>query len=166
MPADPHIQRLVGQKLAEALSDYDWPGAIPSIEAAWRRKPDYGLADLGTLKVSVVPGPVQINQRQSAPRGADFFELTVGIVIAKHVGSEPEIQDLEDLNQAIMDAIRSELLPLADLEAADWLDIAQPVPYDAEVLQERNVFLSQIEVTYMVGMNKLDPPPPPPPPAP
>jgi hypothetical protein len=113
-----------------------------------------------------VPGPVQINQRQSAPRGADFFELTVGIVIAKHVGSEPEIQDLEDLNQAIMDAIRSELLPLADLEAADWLDIAQPVPYDAEVLQERNVFLSQIEVTYMVGMNKLDPPPPPPPPAP
>jgi hypothetical protein len=161
MPADPHIQRLVGQKLAEALSGYSWPGTLSTIEAAWRRKPDYDLTDLGTLKVSVVPGPVQINQRQQAPRGADFFELTVGIVIAKHVGSEQEIQDLEDLNQAIMDAIRSELLPLDDLEAADWLDIGQPVPYDVEALQERNVFLSQIEVTYMVGMNKLAPPPAP-----
>ena len=161
MPADPHIQRLVGQKLAEALSGYEWPGTLSTIEAAWRRKPDYDLTDLGTLKVSVVPGPVQINQRQQAPRGADFFELTVGIVIAKHVGSEQEIQDLEDLNQAIMDAIRSELLPLDDLEAADWLDIGQPVPYDVEALQERNVFLSQIELTYMVGMNKLAPPPAP-----
>jgi hypothetical protein len=155
MPADPHIQRLVGQKLAEALSGYSWPGTLSTIEAAWRRKPDYDLTDLGTLKVSVVPGPVQINQRQQAPRGADFFELTVGIVIAKHVGSEQEIQDLEDLNQAIMDAIRSELLPLDDLEAADWLDIGRPVPYDVEALQERNVFLSQIEVAYMVPMNKL-----------
>lgn len=166
MPADPHIQRLVGQKLADALTEYTWPGAIDKITAEWRRKPDYGLPDLGTLKVSVVPGPVQINQRQQAPRGADFFELTVGIVVAKHVGTEQEIQDLEDLNMAIMDAIRSELLPLEDLDAADWLDIGQPVPYDAEVLQERNVFLSQIEVTYMVGMNKLAPAPPPPPPAP
>lgn len=161
MPADPHVQRLVGQKLAEAMSDYSWPGTITTIAAAWRRKPDYDLSDLGTLKVSVVPGPVAINQRQQAPRGCDFFELTVGIVIAKHVGSEQEIQDIEDLNQAIMDAIRSELLPLEGLEAADWLDIGQPVPYDAETLQERNVFMSQIEVTYAVPLNKLSPPPTP-----
>lgn len=157
MPADPHIQRLLGQKLAEALSEYSWPGTLSTIAAAWRRKPDYDLADLGTLKVSVVPGPVTINQRGQNPRGCDFFELTVGIVIAKHVGSEQEIQDLEDLNQAIMDAIRSELIVLEDLEAADWLDIGQPVPYDAEALQERNVFLSQIEVTYSVPMDKLAP---------
>ena len=160
MPSTPHIQRLLGQKLAAAMSAYAWPGSIDTITAEWRRKPDYGLPDLGTLKVSVVPGPVQMNQRQQQPRGLDFFELTVGIVVAKHVGTEQEIQDLEDLNMAIMDAIRSELLPLEDLEAADWLDIGQPVPYDAEVLQERNVFLSQIEVTYMVGMNKLAPPAP------
>jgi len=37
------------------------------------------------------------------------------------------------------------------------------VPYDAEILQNQHVFLSQIEVTYTVPMDKLAPPPPPPP---
>ena len=159
-PAPTHVQRLVCQKLAEALSDYEWPGSIQTIEAAWRRKPDYGIEDLGTLKVSVVPGPIQINQRERQPRGCDFFEMTVGIVLAKSITTEQEIQDLEDLNQAIIDTIRSELLPLEDLGAADWSDLGQPVPYDAESLQNQHVFLSQIEVTYTVPMDKLSPPSP------
>jgi len=62
------------------------------------------------------------------------------------------------------DRAGGELLPLEDLEAADWVDIGQPVPYDAEILQNQHVFLSQIEVTYTVPMDKLAPPPPPPPP--
>ena len=164
MPSAPHIHRQLCQAIADALSDYEWPGAIQAIEAAWRRKPDYGIEDLGTLKISVVPGPIQINQREQQPRGCDFFELTVGIVLAKSITTEQEIQDLEDLNQAIMDAIRSELLPLPDLGAADWVEIGQPVPYDAESLQNQHVFLSQIEVTYTVPLDKLAPPPPPPPP--
>lgn len=154
-PADPHVQRLVGKQLATALSTYSWPGNIATIVAEWRRRPDYELEDLGTLKVSVVPGPVVTNQRMQQPRGCDFFELTMGIVVAKHVGSDQEIEDLEDLNQAIMDALRSDLLALDDLEAARWIEIAQPVPYDQESLANRNVFLSQIEVTYTVPLNKV-----------
>jgi hypothetical protein len=155
MPSAPHIQRHLCQKLAAALSAYSWPGAIQTIDAAWRRKPDYGIEDLGTLKVSVVPGPIQINQRERQPRGCDFFEMTVGIVLAKSITTEQEIQDLEDLNQSIIDTIRSELLPLPDLGAADWVEIGQPVPYDAESLQNQHVFLSQIEVTYTVPIDKL-----------
>lgn len=155
MPADPHIQRTIGQQLAAAMSGYTWPGNIETIQAVWRRRPDYDLEDLGTLKVSVVPGPVQLNSRMQQPRGADFFELTVGIVVAKHVGGEQEIEDIEDLNQAIIDAVRSGRLSLEGLEAASWLEIAQPVPFDQEVLVNRNVFLSQIEVTYAVAVNKL-----------
>lgn len=158
MPAAPHIQRTIGQQLATAISAYAWPGNIETVQAVWRRKPDYELEDLGTLKVSVVPGPVQLNQRMPQPRGADFFELTVGIVVAKHVGSEQEIEDVEDLNQAIIDAIRSKLLDLEESEAAQWIEIAQPVPYDPDVLANRNVFLSQIEVTYTVAIDKLQPP--------
>lgn len=155
MTATPHIQRTIGQQLATAMSAYTWPGNIPTLSAVWRRKPDYELEDLGTLKVSIVPGPVQLNQRMQQPRGADWFELTVGIVVAKHVGTEQEIQDIEDLNQAIIDAIRSKLLDLEASEAANWIEIAQPVPYDPDVLANRNVFLSQIEVTYTVALNKL-----------
>lgn len=103
MPTLAHIQRLVATELAAALSDATWTTAIPEISATFRRVPDYQLEDLGTLKVSVVPGPIGVNQNdQGQPRGADFFDIGVGIVIAKHVGSEQEIADLEDLNMAIV----------------------------------------------------------------
>jgi hypothetical protein len=157
MPTTTHIQRLVGEALAAALSDYEFSGDIKSIDATWRRIPDYQLEDLGTLKCSVTPGPVTVNSND-APRRCDFFEPVVGISIAKHVGSESEIQQLEDLNMEIIDAIRSYLIVLNGLPAAcDWTDIALPMPFDRDALTDRNVFFSQIEVTYRVPMDKVTP---------
>jgi hypothetical protein len=162
MPTPAHIQRLVASELAAALSAHTWTTAIPAVAAAFRRVPDYQLEDLGSLKVSVVPGPIGVNGNdQGQPRGADFFEVGVGIVLARHVGSDQEIADLEDLNMAIVDAIRSYHVTLADLPYADWTDISIPTPYDREALTERNVFLSQIEVMWMVPQDKLAAPEPP-----
>jgi hypothetical protein len=156
MPTPAHIQRLVATELAAALSEVTWTTAIPAIAATFRRVPDYQLEDLGTLKVSVVPGPIGVNQNdQGQPRGADFFDIGVGIVIAKHVGGEQEIADLEDLNMAIVDAIRSYHVTLAQIPYADWTDISIATPYDREALTERNVFLSQVEVMWMVPQDKL-----------
>lgn len=156
MPTPAHIQRLVATELASALSAYTWTESIPEITAAFRRVPDYQLEDLGSLKVSVVPGPIGVNQNdQGQPRGSDFFEVGVGIVLARHVGSDQDIADLEDLNMAIVDAIRSYHITLAGLSYADWTDISIPTPYDREALTERNVFLSQIEVMWMVPQDKL-----------
>ena len=151
--APAHIQRRVATELAEALTAYSWPGDIVEISAAVRRVPDYTTEDLGTLKVSIVPGPVII---KTATRSDDMFEVSVGIVLAKLVTSDAEISTLEDLNMAIIDAIRSETIVVQNLPGgSDWTDIALPTPYDRESLTERNVFLSQIEVTFQVPIEKL-----------
>lgn len=156
MPTPSHVQRLVADELATALSAHTWTEAIAEITAVFRRVPDYQLEDLGTLKVSVVPGPINVNTNdQGQPRGADMFEVGVGIVLAKHVGSEQEIADLEDLNMAIVDAIRSYHITLSGIPYADWTDISIPSPYDRDALTERNVFLSQIEVMFLVPQDKL-----------
>lgn len=155
MPTTPHTSRHVCDELAAALSAYEWTEAIPSLTAAFRRTPDYVLEDLGTLKVSVVPGQVGVNQNDQQPRGADFFQIAVSVVLAKHVGTEQEIQDLEDLNMAIVDAIRSYKVTLANIPYADWTDISITTPFDPQTLVERNVFLSQTEITFMVPRDKL-----------
>jgi hypothetical protein len=155
MPSTTHIHRLVGEALATALSGFTFPGPITSVDAVWRRIPDYQLEDLGTLKVSVTPGPITVNSND-APRRCDFFEPVLGVVLAKHIGSEAEIADLEDLNMAIIDAIRSYQLQLSGLPAScDWTDIALPTPFDREALTERNVFFSQIEITYRIPIDKV-----------
>lgn len=167
MPAQ-HIQRITGQALADGLSGYTFDGTITSIAAAYRRRPDYTVEDLGSLKISVVPGPLGTgSSSSSAPptfgatvsRGTDFYTATFGIVLAKHVGSEAEIEDLEDLNQGIMDAIRSNLVDMPGaLPGTDWSDFGQPMPFDAEALDDRNVFISQIEVTYTIPVERIRPP--------
>jgi|688.fasta_scaffold88636_8 hypothetical protein len=151
--APTHVQRLVANELAAALTAYSWPGDIATISATVRRVPDYTTEDLGTLKVSIVPGPVTL---RTATRSDDMFEVSVGVVLAKLVTSEAEISSLEDLNMAIINAIRSELVEVESLPSgADWTEIALPVPYDRESLTERNVFLSQIEVTFQVPIEKI-----------
>lgn len=155
MPTTPHTARHVCDQLAAELTAYAWTEAIPSITASFRRMPDYVLEDLGTLKVSVVPGQVGVNQNDQQPRGADFFEVTVAVVLAKHVASEQDIQDLEDLNIAIVDAIRSYKVTLPGIPYADWTDISITTPFDPQTLTERNVFLSQTEITWMVPRDKL-----------
>ena len=161
MPTLTNVQRVAGDDLAAALSDYTFPGTIDSIEAVWRRVPDYSVEALGTLQVSVTPGPYEINQQEQAPRGSDFFEPTLGIVIAKSVTSEQEIVDLEELVQAIVDAIRSYHVTLESFsDSSDWREIAVPVPFDREMLAERNVFLAQISVTWWIGVDKVQQPTP------
>lgn len=156
-----NIQRIAGDDLAAALSAYTFPGAIDSITAAWRRVPDYNADSLGTLQVSVTPGPYEINQATEAPRGADFFEPVLGIVVAKSVTSDEDIDDLDELVQAIVDAIRSYHITLESFDnSSDWREIMVPVPFDREMLNERSIFLAQISVTWMIGVDKVPAPTP------
>jgi hypothetical protein len=83
-------------------------------------------------------------------------EVTVGVVVAEHVGSDAEIQKLEDFQQEIVDAIRSgTVVPAGLADGTDWTEIANPVPYDPEQLETRNVFLGQITVTYTIPMDRV-----------
>lgn len=159
MPVTPHISRNLATRLAEALSAFTW-GAVPggAITATMQRKPDYGLEDLGQLRVSVVPGPYTM---KTETRGMEVADTTVGIVVARHVGSESDIAALEDLCQEIVDAIRSGFIQPAGLpEESDWTEVSNPLPCDPELLEARNVFMAQIAVQWDVPMNRWVPVPP------
>jgi hypothetical protein len=148
-----HISRRVATALATALSAKSWTSLGGTTEVAMRRRPDYGLEDLGSLIVSVVPGPVAYT---TETRQMETAEVTVGVVVAEHVGSDAEIQKLEDFQQEIVDAIRSGAVAPAGLaDGTDWTEIANPVPYDPEQLETRNVFLGQITVTYTIPMDRV-----------
>jgi hypothetical protein len=152
----PHISRNVAKQLAAALSAFTW-GSVAGgvIVAAMQRKPDYGLEDLGMLRVSVVPGPYTM---KTETKGLEVADATTGIVVAKHVGSEAEIDALEDLCQEIVDAIRSNYIKPTGLPAGtDWTEVGNPLPYDPELLEARNVFMAQIAVQWDVPVDKWVP---------
>lgn len=163
MPAIHSVQRQVGIALATALSEHTYSGTIDEIEAVYRRRPDYGVEDLGTLKVSVVPGPFQ----SSAPstfnagptRGMDYVTVTYGVVLAKHVGDESEMEELEDLAQEIMDVVRSDILTLEDVpDGVQWSEFGQPMAFDPDALGDRSVWMSQVELAFTVPLARLSPP--------
>jgi hypothetical protein len=85
----------------------------------------------------------------------EIAEVTVGIVIAKHVSGETDIAQMEDLEQEIMDAIRANAIVMTNVpDSTDWTEIANPVPYDPEALDARNVFLGQVTVTFKVPLDR------------
>jgi hypothetical protein len=148
-----HISRVLATRLAAALANRQWRcWGNTRVDVQMRRKPDYLLEDLGTMVVSVVPGPVTF---ETETRLMETAEVTVGIVIAKHVGSEADIAALEDFEQEILDTIRVGALVVTSVPAeTDWTEIANPVPYDPESLETRNVFLGQVTVTYKVPLDR------------
>jgi len=149
-----HIARDVAERLATALAAKAWVSLGNTTTAVvMRRKPDYALDDLGSLVVSTVPGPVNWT---TETRQMETAEVTVGIVIAKHVSSEADIAALEDFEQEVVDQIRSgHVYPASLADGSDWTEIANPVPYDPEALDSRNVFLGQITVTYRIPQDRV-----------
>lgn len=148
-----HVSRQLATALATALAARTWTTLGTQIPVEMKRKPDYLLEDLGTLVVSTVPGPVTLT---TETRAMEVAEVMIGVVIADHVGSEGEISKLEDLEQEIVDQIRSgHIVPAGMPDGTDWTEIANPVPYDAEQLETRNVFLGQITVTFKVPLDRV-----------
>jgi len=149
----PHISRNLAKQLAAALSAYTW-GSVPggTLDVKMQRKPDYSLEDLGYLRVSVVPGAYTM---KTETKGMEVADATVGIVVAQHVGSDAEIEALEDICQEIVDAIRSNYIKPTGLpEFTDWTEVGIPLPYDPELLEARNVFMAQIATQWDVPVDK------------
>ena len=149
----PHISRNLAKQLATALSAYTW-SSVPggTLDVKMQRKPDYSLEDLGYLRVSVVPGAYTM---KTETKGMEVADATIGIVVAQHVGSDAEIEALEDICQEIVDAIRSDYIKPTGLpEFTDWTEVGIPLPYDPELLEARNVFMAQIATQWDVPVDK------------
>ena len=149
-----HIARDVAERLATALAAKAWVSLGNTTTAVtMRRKPDFQLMEIGNLVVSTVPGPVTWT---TETREMETAEVMIGINVAEHIGSDADIQRLEDFQQEIVDAIRSgTVYPAGLADGADWTEIANPFPFDPEQLEARNVFMGQVTVTYKIPQDRV-----------
>jgi hypothetical protein len=145
----------IADALAAGLSAYTFSEPYESITAVRSYVPDYEATELKTLKVSVVPGPVETER---ASRGQELFTQQVSVVIGKLVdGTNEDIDALTLLGQEIIDAIRSEVLVTTGMpEEAHYFAASMEVQFDRDSLTKRRIFLAQIDVTYRVPRPRIE----------
>lgn len=116
-----------------------------AITAVRRVLPEFELADLAELKVSVVPKSVVIT---GSTRAASQFEIAVDIGVQKKLGKDldAEVAALSTLMDQIADYLRRRSLTAASFAA--WVSIANEPVYAPEHLAEQRVFTSVLTVTY------------------
>ena len=139
----------IADALADGLSAYTFSVPYADITATRLYVPDYDGPALKTLKVSVVPGPVEVER---SARGQDLFLHSIMVCIGKSTdGTNGQIDDLMTLCEEIVDAIRSETLDTAGMpQDAKYFSSTFQTTFDKDALNDRRIFLAQIEVTYRV----------------
>lgn len=117
----------------------------PAIAAVRRVLPEFELADLAELKVSVVPKSVAIT---GSTRATSQYEIAVDIGVQKKLGKDldAEVAALSTLMDQIADYLRRR--PLTAAPFAAWVGIANEPVYAPEHLAEQRVFTSVLTVTY------------------
>jgi hypothetical protein len=149
------IEILICDSLADSLSKFVFPGEITTVSAVRRIIPDDVTADIDTLKVSVVPGELDVTNHT---HGADLFEPTVHVVIAKRFSSDAELDALYDLRSNIVDAIRSKALPASEPpmpRGTSWYSIQNVVTFGRDQVADMRTFLADIAVVYRRAQEKI-----------
>jgi len=149
------IEILICDSLANSLSKFTFPGDIKTIAAVRRIVPDEVTENLDTLQVSVVPGEVDVSNHT---HGADLFEPTVHVVIAKRFDTDAELDSLYDLRSDIVDAIRSKALPASTPPmppGTHWMGIQNVVTFGRDQVANMRTFLADIAVVYRRSQEKV-----------
>lgn len=155
MPA-PHAAQ-IADALADGLANYTFSAPYASIRPARRYVPDYDVAELARLHVSIVPGPITT---EKTARGSDLFQHQIAVVLAKQTdGTNGDLDALANLAEEIIDAIRSDALETPAMpELCRYLSAEIETTLDRDAMTDRRVFLSQIVVTYHLPRAKLETP--------
>lgn len=112
-----------------------------------RYQPSFALAEMETLRVTVVPKAVSIT---TATRQHSYYDCAVDIGVQKKV--TPEDQDEADALLGLVDALIAHLRGqrLDDVPDAAWLSITHEPIFAAEHLDSKHVLTSVLTVTYRV----------------
>jgi len=116
-----------------------------AIDPQRRVLPQFELAELDELKVTVVPKAVDIS---NASRVASQYDVQVDIGVQKRVSKtvDADVEDLFDLVDEIYGFLQRR--QLATLQQAIWLRTANSPIYSPEQLSADRVFTSVLTVTY------------------
>ena len=109
--------------------------------------PDYELADLKDLHVTVVPRGVEISGASRALCQHDF-QIDVGVQKKLSAGADidTEVAELIGLVEEIAEFLQRRRL--ADVPEAAWVKTANDPVYAPEHLAEKRLFTSVVTVTY------------------
>ena len=107
--------------------------------------PEFELADLKALTVTVVPKSVSIN---NITRDSSSFEVAVDIGIQQKIGkdTDAEVSRLSGVVSEIITLMNRR--KLAGFSAAVFVSIANEPVYAPEHLSEKRLFTSIVTVTY------------------
>jgi len=108
--------------------------------------PEYELAELKTLTITVVPKSVQI---ANVTRQSTSFEVAIDIGIQQKIGKDidDEVLRLSGIVSEIVTFLNRRSLPTLK---AQFKTIANEPVYAPEMLSEKRLFLSVLTVTYTV----------------
>ena len=114
--------------------------------AARHYLPRFELAEMVTLRVSVVPRSVT---SQALDRKRDSFDYRIDVAVQQKLDPTPEHLDaLMELVEEIADHLRS--APLAGYPAARCVEVENMPIYAADHLDEFRQFTSLLTLTYRV----------------
>jgi hypothetical protein len=107
--------------------------------------PEFDLADLKDLRVTVVPKTLEVG---GATRATQQYEVAVDIGIQKKLGADLETEVAALLG--LVDEIAAYLTrrPLAAMPAAAWVGLANDPIYAPEHLANQRVFTSVLTLMY------------------
>lgn len=108
-------------------------------------QPSFDLADLATLRVSVVPRSQMIT---NAARLSSYFDCAIDIGVQKKIADDAEVDALLDLVEEIADHLRHKRLD--DYPDAAWLSIEHDPVVASEHLDQNRQLTSILTATFRV----------------
>ena len=117
------------------------------LKAERHYRPEYDLAQLKSLRVTVVPKKIEI---ASLGRSSNQHDVSVDVAIQKKVASTSteELDPLMTLVEQVADYLRLKRLP--GFTEAIWVKTENAPIYAPEHLEQKQVFTSLLTVTYRV----------------
>lgn len=141
----PAIEVQIADSIVAGLNACTFSAPYSQIVAVRRDVPDYDGPSLSQLQVSVVCP----REDMEPARHGDMFTYTTTIVLARHVTTQQDIDDLRQLRQDVVDMIRSRVCVFQDMPQNIVLVRAwSETQFDRDSLTDRRVMLSSVGVEH------------------
>ena len=120
------------------------------LDAVRAYRPEFELAELKTLRVSVVPRGIEIT---SLNRNVNQHDVSVDVGVQQKVDPDDTavLDALMAKIQQIADELRLRRLPLPENGSAVWVRTANEPVYSPDHLQSKQVFTSVLTFTFRVA---------------
>jgi hypothetical protein len=126
------------------INDANWSLVFTAVR---KYRPEFTLAELATLRVTVVPAAREISA-ESRSQTSETVDINVAVQKVVDPDSNAEIDELLTLCEDIGDLFR--LKRLDRYAAAIWQETANSPIYDPKHLLEKHVFTGLLKLTFKI----------------